>query len=226
MNYAAIRVMQEFTDIVLAYGQSDEYSFVFGRETDVYSRRASKILSTVNSLFTSSYVFFWSHFKPNTKLLYPPTFDARIVIYPMDKNLRDYLSWRQADTHINNLYNTAFWKLVLEAGRSNTEAEDDLCGTFSSDKNELLFSRFGINYNNLPDMYRKGTILVRKNSRVKSLNDKKCQLIIPLFVDMIQDKFWKDHPEILSKENTTEYVPSDEELGNKLIQKQLERYQR
>ena len=30
----------------------------------------------------------------------------------------------------------------------------------SSDKNELLFSEFGINYNNLPEMYRKGTTLV------------------------------------------------------------------
>lgn len=30
----------------------------------------------------------------------------------------------------------------------------------SSDKNELLFSRFNINYNNLPEIYRKGTTLI------------------------------------------------------------------
>jgi tRNA(His) guanylyltransferase len=30
-------------------------------------------------------------------------FDARAVLYPSDRTLRDYLSWRQADTHINNL---------------------------------------------------------------------------------------------------------------------------
>ena len=30
----------------------------------------------------------------------------------------------------------------------------------AADKNELLFSTFGINYNNLPEMHRKGTVLV------------------------------------------------------------------
>lgn len=31
------------------------------------------------------------------QLQYPPTFDCRLVCYPSEKNLRDYLSWRQAD---------------------------------------------------------------------------------------------------------------------------------
>ena len=35
-------------------------------------------------------------------------------------------------------------------------------GTDSKDKNELLFSRFGINYNKLPEMFRKGSVLVRQ----------------------------------------------------------------
>ena len=30
----------------------------------------------------------------------------------------------------------------------------------SADKNELLFSEFGINYNSLPELYRKGTVLL------------------------------------------------------------------
>jgi tRNA(His) 5'-end guanylyltransferase len=34
--------------------------------------------------------------------------------------------------------------------------------TVSSDKNELLFSQFGINYNSLPELYRKGTILLKQ----------------------------------------------------------------
>lgn len=35
-----------------------------------------------------------------------------------------------------------------------------LQGTLSSDKNELLFSQFSINYNNLAQIFRKGTILI------------------------------------------------------------------
>lgn len=37
-------------------------------------------------------------------------------------------------------------------------------GTLSADKNEILFSRFGINYNNEPDMYKKGSVLFREVS--------------------------------------------------------------
>lgn len=35
-----------------------------------------------------------------------------------------------------------------------------LKGTVAADKNELLFSKFGVNYNNLPEIHRKGSVLV------------------------------------------------------------------
>jgi tRNA(His) guanylyltransferase len=34
-------------------------------------------------------------------------------------------------------------------------------GTFAADKNEILFSKFGINYNNEPEMYKKGSVVFR-----------------------------------------------------------------
>ena len=40
MTKAAARVMQLLTDVVIAYGQSDEYSFVFKKTTETYNRRA------------------------------------------------------------------------------------------------------------------------------------------------------------------------------------------
>jgi hypothetical protein len=61
--------------------------------------------------------------------------------------------------HINNLYNTTFWALVLKGGLSNIEAENKLRGTLAADKNETLFSQFGINYNREPEMYKKGSVL-------------------------------------------------------------------
>lgn len=222
MNFAAIKVMQSFNDIVLAFGQSDEYSFVFHKSTAVYNRRASKILTCVNSMFTSSYVFYWSQWFPEKPLLYPPSFDGRIVAYPSNENIRDYLSWRQADTHINNLYNTIFWKLVLEGGRTNTEAEADLCGTLSADKNELLFSKFGTNYNNLPELYRKGTTLVRKQVLITQLGEKRYQLVVPLHTDIIKDQFWIDHPEILENDKPQHFELGDL-LESTLIQMQLKK---
>lgn len=121
MNRSAAAVMEEIRDVSLAYGQSDEYSFVLRRDTDIYNRRQSKIMSAINSVFSASYVFHWNTYFEDKKLLYPPSFDARVVLYPTDQNLRDYLSWRQADTHINNLYNTAFWGLILKKGLTNNE---------------------------------------------------------------------------------------------------------
>lgn len=219
MNYAAMNVMKEFNEIVIAFGQSDEYSLVFHKTASIYNRRGSKILTCVNSLFTSSYVFYWSEFFGNKKLLYPPSFDARIVLYPSDQNLRDYLSWRQADTHINNMYNTVFWKLVLDGGRTNSEAQEQLSGTLSSDKNEILFSQFNVNYNNLPQMYRKGTILLRKNVLI---NGKRLNMTVPLFTDLIRDKFWEDNPEILNKNKPGDYELSPEQLDHPLIIKELD----
>lgn len=121
MNRSAAAVMEEFRDVSLAYGQSDEYSFILRKNTDLYNRRQSKIMSAINSIFSASYVYYWNTYFEDKKLLYPPSFDARIVLYPTEQNLRDYLSWRQADTHINNLYNTAFWGLISMKGLSNNE---------------------------------------------------------------------------------------------------------
>eukprot|EP00475_Leptophrys_vorax_P033267 TRINITY_DN52061_c0_g2_i1.p1 TRINITY_DN52061_c0_g2~~TRINITY_DN52061_c0_g2_i1.p1 ORF type:complete len:312 (+),score=91.74 TRINITY_DN52061_c0_g2_i1:30-965(+) len=162
MNFAAAQVMKEFqADMTLAYGHSDEYSFVIHRSSSLFSRRSSKLVSTVVSCFASGFVFYWNRcFGADQPLLYPPVFDARVVCYPTDENLKDYLSWRQADCHINNLYNTCFWYLVQKGGRTNVEAEAELKTTVSADKNELLFSKFQVNYNNIEPIFRKGTILV------------------------------------------------------------------
>ena len=91
------------------------------------------------STFTGWYVFLWPKYfaassgegeggeddgeKP---LLAPPSFDCRAVCYPSMGNVRDYFAWRQVDTHINNLYNTVFWALVLKGGMSRREADAEL----------------------------------------------------------------------------------------------------
>ena len=127
MNRCAKQVLLEFPgDLIMAYGQSDEYSFVMRKTSNLFNRRASKLQSNIVSLFSSSFVFHWSAYfssPQEQKLLYPPSFDSRTICYPNDRTLRDYLAWRQVDCHINNLYNTCFWSLVNLAGESNPKAE-------------------------------------------------------------------------------------------------------
>ncbi|CAN0330702.1 unnamed protein product [Ectocarpus sp. 6 AP-2014] len=160
MAECARQVMSEWSDLVMAFGQSDEFSFLLPASSPLYGRRSAKLSTSFVSLFSSSFVFFWPKHFPDTPLLYPPNFDARIVSYPSAQHVRDYFSWRQADCHINNLYNTCFWALVAD-GVSKQDAQVALKGTTSGDKNELLFSRFNTNYNEIPQRFRKGTTLFR-----------------------------------------------------------------
>ncbi|SHO79897.1 Similar to S.cerevisiae protein THG1 (tRNAHis guanylyltransferase) [Malassezia sympodialis ATCC 42132] len=194
MNEAARHVMREFKGhITLAFGESDEYSFLIDRDSGLYNRRQSKLISHIVSLFTSAYVFAWRRYM-DVSLQYPPSFDGRLVMYPTHKEVRDYFAWRQADTHINNLYNTVFWALVLQGGKSEREAHDTLKGTVSAEKHEIMFQQFGINYDKLPAFFRKGTTLVWSPipdpHRAKPRTE-----LRTLHVDIIGDTFWTPHSE-------------------------------
>ncbi|KAL1838112.1 hypothetical protein VTJ49DRAFT_3017 [Mycothermus thermophilus] len=225
MNAAARAVMAELPDITIAYGVSDEYSFVFHKSCSLFERRSSKLVSTIVSTFTAYYVHLWPIHFPDTPLSPPlPSFDGRAVCYPTVQNLRDYMSWRQVDCHINNLYNTTFWALIQLGGMDATEAEKTLKGTFAADKNEILFSKFGINYNNEPEMFKKGSVVFRdyelvepgthntaaevdtlaepvEPSKTQSEKDRKRRAkarIVVEHLDIIKDEFWDRRPWLLS----------------------------
>lgn len=211
MTRSARSVMEELEDIAIAYGQSDEFSFVFKRTTTWFKRRASKFMTHVASQFSSAYVFYWKEFFGEQPLLYPPGFDGRVVLYPSNRNLRDYLSWRQADCHINNLYNTVFWTLVQKGGLTTAQAQERLRGTLAADKNEILFSEFEINYNNEALLHRKGTTLIWEkqdetvtkrlklpNEEEKDVNVTRSRKMVQAYHgDIIGDSFWEEHPGIL-----------------------------
>ncbi|KAF5871719.1 putative trna guanylyltransferase protein, partial [Botrytis fragariae] len=228
MNAAAKAVMMEMSDIVIAYGISDEYSFVFHKSCVLFERRSSKLVTTIVSTFTAYYVHFWSTYfpDPGMQLTAPlPSFDGRAVQYPSVQNLRDYMSWRQVDCHINNLYNTTFWTLIQKGGFDAKGAEKELAGSLAADKNEILFSRFGINYNNEPEIYKKGSVVFRdyelvepgaseavdedsaktieqkELSKTQEEKDRKRRAkarITVQHVDVIKDEFWQRRPWLLS----------------------------
>lgn len=238
MVRAAQSVMKRFSpDVGLAYGQSDEFSFVFRRKTNCFNRRVNKFVSLVPSVFSAAFARNWSHFFPDTSLDEDQAFDGRAVLYPSTDVLRDYLSWRQVDCHINNLYNSTFHALTghfvrhveHEAGETVTQplaaysdpdfepmspqqATQRLEGTVSSDKNEILFSQFGVNYNNELQQFRKGSVILLSQDQVqrnrdsdKKTDDRKCDSRSSsrvydtrvLHTDIIGDKFWIDNKYIL-----------------------------
>ncbi|KAI1495583.1 putative tRNAHis guanylyltransferase [Biscogniauxia marginata] len=225
MNAAAKTVVSELPEITIAYGVSDEYSFVFHKTCSLFERRSSKLVSTIVSTFTAYYVHLWPSYFPDTPLSPPlPSFDGRAVCYPSVQNLRDYMSWRQVDCHINNLYNTTFWSLIHRGGMDGKEAEKFLAGSLAADKNEILFSKFNINYNNDLDIFKKGSVVFRdyelvepgshdvakaaddvseppQQSKTQAENEKKRRAkacVVVVHLDIIKDEFWDRRPWLLS----------------------------
>lgn len=171
-----------------------------------------------------------------TKLIKLPTFDGRIILYPKLKHVRDYLSWRQADCKHPPILSFHFWRrprshkqsfqllflgtrqegtispgsLRSTEGRMHNEVFLRTCisqTTFSADKNEILFTECGINYNALPLLHRKGTTIFRANNRFEGADDD-AQLHLQSFTsdkdyplqgttltlthrDIIGEDFWK-----------------------------------
>ena len=108
--------------------------------------------------------------------------------------------------------------MVLRGKETTTSAEKILNGSLSSEKNEILFSRFGINYNNEPEIFKKGSIVIRETKErilermetkpatiscpfskeeIESLSDGAYETVV-LHCDVIRDKpFWEEHPTLL-----------------------------
>uniref|UniRef100_I1MN70 tRNA(His) guanylyltransferase n=1 Tax=Glycine max TaxID=3847 RepID=I1MN70_SOYBN len=186
MNLCAVVVLEKFwEDIVFAYGVSDEYSFILKKATNLYQRRANTIISAIVSFFTSTYVMRWKNFFPQSELKNPSSFDGRALCNSSTEILRDYLSWRQVDCHINNHYNSCFWKLVASR-KSKRKAQNSLKGAQLEKKIEEL----AIDYNNLPV----DTALIHQENGETPENYGK---VIVGHIDIIGPTFWLEHPNIL-----------------------------
>ncbi|KAL0350026.1 UNVERIFIED_CONTAM: tRNA(His) guanylyltransferase 1 [Sesamum radiatum] len=177
MNSCAAGVLEEFRDIVFAYGVSDEYSFVLKKESQLYRRHASEIVSAVVSFFSSMYAMKWNEFFPHKEMKYPPYFDGRAVCYPSCEILLDYLAWRQVDCHINNQYNTCFWMLV-KSGKSKSAAQQYLKGNVvhcfvlnaTVDSNPLNLDYFPFISGDDNVAYSQGTQAQEKNELLDQLS--------------------------------------------------------
>lgn len=196
MNSCAMAVLKEFQDVMFSYGVSDEYSFVLKKDSEFFQRRASGIVSAIVSFFSSMYVMNWKSFFPEKELKYAPSFDGRAICYPSSEILRDYLSWRQVDCHINNQYNTCFWALV-KSGKSKSDAQNTLKGTQAREKNQML-KQFGIDYNALPAILRQGSCVFRlKEDVVIHDNGASVKKVIVDYCNIIEPSFWEAHPGII-----------------------------
>lgn len=87
MNEAALFVVKQyFPNIICAYGQSDEFSFILSRKSGLFNRRLNKLNSKLVSAFSSAFTFNWSKYFGNHHL----------------NNLNGQLNDNQLDNQVDN----------------------------------------------------------------------------------------------------------------------------
>lgn len=163
LNKSIIEVMKDF-NCVFAYTESDECTFLFDKDNDKFDRRHEKIVSLVASKMSVAFIKqFPNH---NTSL---PSFDARVLVLPTKEEVIKCFQWRQMDSHRNAISTYCFWNLV-KSGKNERQAQKEMVGKNDSYKNELLFSKFGINYNNVSNWEKKGTMFYWKYYKKNGFN--------------------------------------------------------
>jgi tRNA(His) 5'-end guanylyltransferase len=147
-----IALMRSGFDVVYAYTQSDEISLLLNQGETLFGRKLRKLNSVLAGEASASL---------SAQLGHPAAFDCRVSQLPNRELVRDYFRWRSADALRNALNSYCYWSL-RQSGLNAKQATKELVGKSVSEKNELLFSKFGINFNDVPSWQKRGVGLYWK----------------------------------------------------------------
>ena len=181
MAAAARATMEDFADVDISFGYSDRFYLVFSRTTSTFNRRRDKIVSTVVSLFVSSFVYKWKEFF-DIPMIEPPEFTGKITLFPRRRTVIEFLISEQlrAASHCISEYMSA---VATRAGAPLDALPENFV-----DQNEFLFHH-GINFNSLPPWHKRGKILFREKRIYESSDDLAAN----------KPDFWKKHAKILKR---------------------------
>ena len=179
MAAAARTTMEDYADIKISFGYSDNFYLIFSRTAAPFNRRRDKIVSNVVSLFSSAFVYKWRDFF-DTELVEAPEFCGKITLFPRRRTVVEFLLKEQL-----NATSFCIGKYVEAVAARTTSTQTT--PTLFVDQNEFLF-RHGINFNSLPAWHKRGKILFREK-RVYECSDD--------FASQKRDAFWKKHAKLL-----------------------------
>lgn len=145
MAQVAKTVMEQMQGCDFAYGQSDEISFLLTdyrtiRTSAWFDNNISKLVSVSASAAASEFTRQTGEFV---------TFDSRAFSVPQD-DVCNYFLWRQQDSTRN---------AIQMAGREYF-SHKELHRKSTSDIQEMLLSKHGINFNDYPIMRKRGYCIV------------------------------------------------------------------
>lgn len=163
MDDAALQLCRSMQGARLAYGQSDEYSFLFSDFDKTDSQmwlngNIQKMASVSASIFTAYFNEAWRTIAPQLRKkstpYTPAMFDARVFVIPSRTEVMNYFVWRQQDATRNSL------TMLASAHYSHRE----LLGQKAASKHDLLYAK-GINWNNEPTSFKRGRVVLQQTTQ-------------------------------------------------------------
>jgi len=167
----AIKKVMFNTGAILSYFESDEISILFKKDSDFFNRRIEKINSILSSMMTTECMT-QDFFKG-----FLPIFDCRLLVCPIEEDVFNVFKWRLNDSLRNCLNSYAFWNLVF-SGKTNKQATKILQNMKANQKQELLFKKFGINFNDVEKWKKNGTFIFIKEIDKEGFNPKENKKVI------------------------------------------------
>lgn len=157
MSEALKNTASKIEGCVFAYTQSDEMTFVIKNDqsnesTPWFGNRVQKICSVVASMVTAEFNREMIRFTDFSNLAY---FDARVFVLPSWQEAINCLVWRQNDAVKNSISCSCYYEVAKKIGKKT--ARKMMHGLNQKKQQELLFQETGINWNNYPVRFKRGT---------------------------------------------------------------------
>lgn len=157
---AAATATLAFTHGLVAYIQSDEITVLLRNDRShqdepLLGNRIQKICSLAAS--TCAVSFDRTLRAEGVEFGGAPAFDCRAYVLP-HSDVNNAFLWRQRDAFKNCVGSYAFYKLG-GAGAATKRLQ----GVSTAQRQELIFSEFGVNVNDLPTRWRRGRCVRREN---------------------------------------------------------------
>ena len=155
---------------IYGYTQSDEISILFHRDEESFGRKLRKFNSVLAGEASAKF---------SVLLGDVGAFDCRISQLPTVNLVVDYFRWRHEDAHRNALNAHCYWTLRKE-GESAESATQSLHKLSVAEKNELLYQRGGLNFNEIPNWHKRGIGVYWETYQKEALNPKTGEPVLAL----------------------------------------------
>ncbi len=161
MVEVTIDLVEEFGALA-GYTQSDEITLGFYLPADsqsqyVFDGKFQKLESLTAAFATAEFIDQRKRFLPGWKPQILPLFDSRAFVVPNLQELYHAFLWRQQDATKN----------AISMAASAYFSHSKLHGKTGEEKQEMLFQGPGINFNDYPSFFKRGTFVQRVKKMIE-----------------------------------------------------------